>query len=197
MSPDFSKGLLPAIVQDAQTSAVLMLGYMNEESFKKTLDTKKVTFYSRSRQCLWTKGETSGNVLDLVDLDLDCDQDALLLKVNPVGATCHRNTKTCFDHDFEFINKLEDVIRERIESKEQHSYVSTLVQSGLDRVIQKVGEEAVEVLIAAKNESDAEFEEESADLIFHLLLLLQVKGKSFSDIVRVLKKRSSANSINT
>jgi phosphoribosyl-ATP pyrophosphohydrolase/phosphoribosyl-AMP cyclohydrolase len=196
LTPDFSKsedGLLPAIIQDAQTKNVLMLGYMNEEALAKTLSTKQVTFYSRSKQRLWTKGEQSGNFLELQDISLDCDNDAFLVKVNPEGPTCHKGTDTCWNEQnkshFGFISTLEEVITQRKNSPSEKSYVATLFASGMNKMAQKVGEEAVEVVIEAKDENDDLFLNESADLLFHYLILLQAKGFKLADIETVLKDR--------
>ena len=197
MEIDFSKdkdGLVPAIVQDAITKNVLMLGYMNKEAYRKTLDTKKVTFYSRSKQRLWTKGEESGNFLNLIDLKVDCDNDALLVSVSPQGPTCHKGTDTCWGEknqpNFGFISSLENVIFERKNDPEnEKSYVASLFRGGINKIAQKVGEEAVEVVIEAKDENDDLFLNESADLLFHYLILLQQKGYSLKDVVKVLEGR--------
>jgi len=197
MNIDFSKtegGLVPAIVQDAITKNVLMLGYMNKEAVDKTLKTKKVTFYSRSKNRLWTKGEESGNFLNLVSMSVDCDQDTLLIKANPVGPTCHKGTDTCWGEDnnesYGFISELEAIITERVANKDTaNSYVASLFSKGINKVAQKVGEEAVEVVIEAMDNNDQLFKEESADLLFHYLMLLQAKGYSLKDIVTVLKNR--------
>ncbi len=197
MNIDFSKtegGLVPAIVQDAITKNVLMLGYMNKEAVEKTLETKKVTFYSRSKNRLWTKGEESGNFLNLVSMSVDCDQDTLLIKANPVGPTCHKGTDTCWAEEntesYGFISELEAVITERIANKDTaKSYVASLFDKGINKVAQKVGEEAVEVVIEAMDNNDQLFKEESADLLFHYLMLLQAKGYTLKDIVAVLKSR--------
>ncbi len=197
MNIDFSKtegGLVPAIVQDAITKNVLMLGYMNKEAVDKTLETKKVTFYSRSKNRLWTKGEESGNFLNLVSMSVDCDQDTLLIKANPVGPTCHKGTDTCWGEDnnesYGFISELEAIITERVANKDTaNSYVASLFSKGINKVAQKVGEEAVEVVIEAMDNNDQLFKEESADLLFHYLMLLQAKGYSLKDIVTVLKNR--------
>ncbi len=197
MNIDFSKtegGLVPAIVQDAITKNVLMLGYMNKEAVDKTLETKKVTFYSRSKNRLWTKGEESGNFLNLVSISVDCDQDTLLIKANPVGPTCHKGTDTCWGEDnnesYGFISELEAIITERVANKDTaNSYVASLFSKGINKVAQKVGEEAVEVVIEAMDNNDQLFKEESADLLFHYLMLLQAKGYSLKDIVTVLKNR--------
>jgi len=197
MNIDFSKtegGLVPAIVQDAITKNVLMLGYMNKEAVDKTLKTKKVTFYSRSKNRLWTKGEESGNFLNLVSMSVDCDQDTLLIKVYPVGPTCHKGTDTCWGEDNNesngFSSELEAIITERVANKDTaNSYVASLFSKGINKVAQKVGEEAVEVVIEAMDNNDQLFKEESADLLFHYLMLLQAKGYSLKDIVTVLKNR--------
>ncbi|MHA7102436.1 bifunctional phosphoribosyl-AMP cyclohydrolase/phosphoribosyl-ATP diphosphatase HisIE [Roseivirga pacifica] len=192
---DFSKedGLVPAIIQDAQTGKVLMLGYMNEEALEKTLDTKKVTFFSRSKNRLWTKGETSENYLRLVSISPDCDQDALLVKVNPEGPTCHTGTDTCWQeenkNDLQFLGYLTDVIKERRQLSTDESYVARLFSKGINKVAQKVGEEAVEVVIEAKDNDDKLFLDESADLLFHYMMLLEAKGFSLSDVVSILKER--------
>lgn len=197
MNIDFSKtegGLVPAIVQDAITKNVLMLGYMNQEAVDKTLESKKVTFYSRSKNRLWTKGEESGNFLNLVSMSVDCDQDTLLIKANPVGPTCHKGTDTCWGEDnnesYGFISELEAIITERVANKDTaNSYVASLFSKGINKVAQKVGEEAVEVVIEAMDNNNQLFKEESADLLFHYLMLLQAKGYRLKDIVSVLKKR--------
>lgn len=188
------QGLVPAIIQDAQTKTVLMLGYMNQESISKTIETNKVTFYSRSKQRLWTKGEESGNFLELVSMKSDCDQDAVLIKANPKGPTCHKGTDNCWGEqnsaDLSFLNTLESVISSR-KAQEQSdvSYVAQLFEQGINKIAQKVGEEAVEVVIEAKDNNDNLFLEESADLLFHYLILLQAKNYSLSDVIRVLKSR--------
>ena len=197
MNVDFNKnpdGLVPAIIQDATTNTVLMLGYMNAEALKKTIETKLVTFFSRTKQRLWTKGEESGNVLNLVDIKLDCDSDSLLIKVDPKGPTCHKGTDTCWNETNEasygFISKLENTITSRIKAGEsEKSYVASLFAKGINKVAQKVGEEAVEVVIEAKDNNDELFLEESADLLFHYLMLLQAKGYKLNDVVDVLKSR--------
>jgi len=190
---DNNTGLVPAIIQDVFTKNVLMLGYMNQEAYEKTLATGKVTFFSRSKQRLWTKGEESGNFLDLVDIKNDCDDDSLLISVKPVGPTCHKGTDTCWDQDndqsFGFLSTLEDVIQERKEKLGDDSYVASLFKKGINKIAQKVGEEAVEVVIEAKDNDDVLFKDESADLLFHYLILLQAKGFKLNDIVTVLEKR--------
>lgn len=187
-------GLVPAIIQDATTKNVLMLGYMNAEAYQKTLDTKTVTFFSRSKQRLWTKGEESGNFLNLVDIKNDCDNDSLLIQVNPIGATCHKGTDTCWGEqnksNYGFFSTLEDVITERVANKDtQKSYVASLFAKGINKVAQKVGEEAVETVIEAMDNNDDLFLYESADLLFHYLMLLQAKGFTLKDIEIELKGR--------
>ncbi|MBU3822246.1 bifunctional phosphoribosyl-AMP cyclohydrolase/phosphoribosyl-ATP diphosphatase HisIE [Flavobacteriaceae bacterium XHP0103] len=187
-------GLVPAIIQDANTQKVLMLGYMNEEAYKKTLETQKVTFYSRSKQRLWTKGEESGNFLNLVGIKNDCDNDTLLIQVNPVGPTCHTGSDTCWGEtnteDYGFLSQLEAVIKGRKENADaETSYVASLFKKGMNKIAQKVGEEAVEVVIEAKDNNEDLFLNESADLLFHYLILLQAKGYKLNDIVNVLKSR--------
>ncbi|MDX1316782.1 MAG: bifunctional phosphoribosyl-AMP cyclohydrolase/phosphoribosyl-ATP diphosphatase HisIE [Xanthomarina gelatinilytica] len=197
MKIDFDKykdGLVPAIVQDASTNMVLMLGFMNQEALNKTNNLGKVTFYSRSKQRLWTKGEESGNYLNLVSMLLDCDNDALLVKVNPSGPTCHKGTDTCWQEknteSFGFISQLEDIIKHRKENgKPEDSYVATLFDKGINKIAQKVGEEAVEVVIEAKDTNDNLFLNESADLLFHYLILLQAKGFQLQDVINKLKQR--------
>lgn len=197
MNIDFNKnndGLVPAVIQDSVTKNVLMLGYMNQEAFEKTQQTKKVTFFSRTKNRLWTKGEESGNFLELVSLQLDCDNDTLLIQVTPVGPTCHKGTDTCWNEEnketFGFISKLENTITNRIENADSSkSYVASLFAKGINKVAQKVGEEAVEVVIEAKDDNDDLFLNESADLLFHYLMLLQAKGFKLNDVVDVLKGR--------
>lgn len=197
MTIDFNKnpdGLVPAIIQDANTKNVLMLGYMNQDALDKTQQTQQVTFFSRTKNRLWTKGEESGNFLNLVDIKLDCDNDTLLIFVNPSGPTCHKGSGTCWNdtnnESYGFISKLEDVITNRIEdAKASKSYVATLFKEGINKIAQKVGEEAVEVIIEAKDTNDELFLNESADLLFHYLLLLQAKGFKMKDVVTVLKGR--------
>ena len=197
MKIDYKKnadGLVPAIIQDANTKNVLMLGYMNDEAYQKTLDTKKVTFYSRTKNRLWTKGEESGNFLNVVAIKNDCDQDTLLILVNPVGPTCHTGTDTCWNEsntqEFGFLTQLETVIDQRRNTADgSKSYVASLFEKGINKIAQKVGEEAVEVVIEAKDDDDDLFLNESADLLFHYLILLQAKGFKLNDIVEVLKSR--------
>ncbi|MCK0124083.1 bifunctional phosphoribosyl-AMP cyclohydrolase/phosphoribosyl-ATP diphosphatase HisIE [Gelidibacter sp. F2691] len=189
-----SDGLIPAIIQDATTKNVLMLGYMNADSFKITQDSNKVTFYSRSKGRLWTKGEESGNFLNVVDIKLDCDKDTLLIQAHPVGPTCHKGSDTCWNErnssNFGFISQLENTIEERrSNATPEESYVASLFAKGINKLAQKVGEEAVEVVIEAKDSNDTLFLNESADLLFHYLMLLQAKGFRLEDIERVLKNR--------
>jgi phosphoribosyl-ATP pyrophosphohydrolase/phosphoribosyl-AMP cyclohydrolase len=197
MKIDFNKnsdGLIPAVIQDNETKTVLMLGYMNEEAYQTTLETKKVTFFSRSKNRLWTKGEESGNFLNLIDIKVDCDNDTLLVKVNPVGPTCHTGSDTCWqesnNQEYGFISKLENTIKARKENAtSDKSYVASLFEKGINKIAQKVGEEAVEVVIEAKDSNDDLFLSESADLLFHYLILLQAKGYQLNDVVSVLKAR--------
>ena len=197
MNIDFSKntdGLIPAIIQDSETKTVLMLGYMNAEAYQKTVETKKVTFYSRTKQRLWTKGEESGNFLNLIDIKNDCDNDTLLIQVKPEGPTCHKGTDTCWADenkaDYGFISELENTITIRRENADsEKSYVASLFKLGINKIAQKVGEEAIEVVIEAKDDNDDLFLSESADLLFHYLILLQAKGFQINDVVNVLKSR--------
>lgn len=188
-------GLIPAIVQDFDSSQVLMMGYMNPEALEVTLTTKQVTFYSRSKQRLWTKGETSGHVLQLRNLALDCDQDTLLVKVNPIGPTCHTGTTTCWDGDSQqesqmvWLHQLEQLLAARQFADPESSYTASLYASGTKRIAQKVGEEGVEVALAAATGDKAELISESADLIYHLLVVLQDQGLALSDVIDKLKQR--------
>ena len=198
MSINFNKntdGLIPAIIQDANTKNVLMLGYMNQDSYNKTIESKKVTFFSRSKNRLWTKGEESGNFLNLVDIQLDCDQDTFLVFVKPSGPTCHTNADTCWQtpniQSYGFISELENTIENRKNNPDEKSYVSSLFQKGINKIAQKVGEEAVEVVIEAKDNNDHLFLDESADLLFHYLLLLNAKGHTLADVLSILQKRHS------
>tara|TARA_R110002049_G_scaffold87533_2_gene221924 strand:- start:16135 stop:16728 length:594 start_codon:yes stop_codon:yes gene_type:complete len=189
-----TNGLVPAIIQDATTKNVLMLGYMNEAAYQKTLETKQITFFSRSKQRLWTKGEESGNFLNLVDIKNDCDNDTLLIQVNPVGPTCHKGTDTCWGEtnnpNYSFLSTLEAVIAERVANKDTNkSYVASLFSKGINKVAQKVGEEAVETVIEAMDNNNELFLYESADLLFHYLMLLQAKGFTLKDIENELKGR--------
>ena len=195
MTINFDKGdgLVPAIVQDAVTKNVLMLGYMDQAAYDKTVETKKVTFYSRTKNRLWTKGEESGNFLELVDIKNDCDNDTLLIQANPIGPTCHKGTDTCWaeenDQSFGFLSKLDAVIKDRHDNPSDESYTTSLFKKGINKVAQKVGEEAVEVVIEAKDDNDDLFLNESADLMYHYLILLRAKGFSLKDVVKVLEGR--------
>ena len=195
MNIDFQKmaGLVPAIIQDELTSKVLMLGYMNEESYAKTLESGKVTFFSRTKNRLWTKGEESGNFLNVVSITPDCDNDTLLIKVNPVGPVCHTGTDTCWgennDGDITFLKYLQDFISVRFKEMPEGSYTTSLFKKGVNRMAQKVGEEAVETVIEATNGTDEGFIYEASDLMYHLIVLLTSKGHSLDDLARELKKR--------
>lgn len=194
---DFSKNrdeLIPAVIQDVATKNVLMLGYMSKEALKKTTDTNKVTFFSRTKNRLWTKGEESGNFLNVVDIKVDCDNDTLLILAKPVGPVCHKGTDTCWGEEnlatFGFLSELEAVIRSRNEhSDSQKSYVASLFKKGINKIAQKVGEEAVETVIEAKDNNNELFLNESADLLFHYLILLQAKGLLLKNVVDVLEAR--------
>lgn len=203
--PDFNKenGLIPAIIQDVNTREVLMLGYMNEESYKLTLETGNVTFFSRSRNEIWVKGETSGNYLKVKSHQLDCDQDTLLFQVNPTGPACHRGTITCFDEENSieipsvgFLTDLQDLLEERKKTMPEGSYTSKMFKKGLDKLAQKVGEEAIETVIAAKNNNE-ELLYESSDLLFHLMMLLTERGMRLEDLSAELKRRHQPNSSNS
>lgn len=194
---NFSKaadGLLPAIIQDVNTRTVLMLGYMNEEALTKTQESGNVTFYSRIKNRLWTKGEESGNFLELISIKEDCDQDTLLIQVKPKGPTCHKGSDTCWDSknesSFGFLSELEAKIKSRKENNSEDSYVASLFRKGINKIAQKVGEEAIETVIEAKDDNEELFLNESADLLFHYMILLQVKGFTLTDIVSVLEGRS-------
>ena len=197
MTIDFKKyadGLVPAIVQDAQTKNVLMLGFMNQSAVDATLSLKKVTFFSRSKNRLWTKGEESGHHLNYMSMALDCDQDTLLIQASPVGPVCHKGTATCWGNEnnlegLGFIAHLEDVIDQRRNATTDSSYVASLFAKGINKIAQKVGEEAVELVIEAKDENEGLFKEEAADLLFHYLMLLQAKGFKLKDVVKILEKR--------
>ena len=188
----FTDGLVPAIIQDAKTLKVLMLGYMNEEAFKLTVETGRVTFFSRSKSRLWTKGEESGNFLDLVDYHLDCDNDAILFKVNPVGPVCHTGADTCWNEENiseSFLLYLQSVIKQRKTATDGSSYVKSLFDKGINKIAQKVGEEAVELVIEAKDNDKDKFLNEGADLLFHYLLLLNSKGHTLEEVITILKQR--------
>ena len=196
MTIDFSKhpeGLVPAIVQDANTKFVLMLGYMNQEAVIKTQKTLQVTFFSRTKNRLWTKGEDSGHVLTLVEMAVDCDRDALLIQAKPKGPTCHKGDDTCWGEsntpNYGFLTALEEVIGDRKNNPSEKSYVASLFAKGINKIAQKVGEEAVETVIEAKDTNSDLFLNESADLLFHLMILLQAKGHTFNDVVSVLEER--------
>ena len=200
MKIDFEKcgGLVPAIIQDATTKNVLMLGYMNQEAFDKTLTTKKVTFWSRSRKCLWTKGETSGNYLNLVDVKIDCDNDTLLVSVTPDGPTCHKGTDTCWGEDniqnpLLFLTELQDFINLRHEEMPEGSYTTSLFKDGINRIAQKVGEEALEAVIEATNGTKDKLIYEASDMIYHLIVLLTSKGLRIEDVASELAKRHNPN----
>ncbi len=196
MNIDFNKegGLVPVIVQDWVTNKVLMLGYMNEEAYNKTQEEGKVTFYSRSKKRLWTKGETTGNFLILKEIKADCDRDALLVKAEPVGPTCHTGADTCWDENNQsriyFLDYLKNLIRERRVNPDSASYTSSLFAKGINKVAQKVGEEAVELVIEAKDDNTDLFKNEAADLLFHYLVLLEAKGIDLDEIIEVLRERN-------
>lgn len=196
MNIDFEKtnGLVPAIIQDNTTRNVLMLGYMNREAYEKTLATGKVTFWSRSRNCLWTKGETSGNFLNLVDIKVDCDNDTLLVRVNPTGPACHFGTATCWGETNDanpllFLTELQDFISKRHEEMPEGSYTTSLFKDGLNRMAQKVGEEALEAVIEATNGTNDRLIYEASDMFYHLIVLLTSKGLRIEDIAKELKER--------
>ena len=198
MKIDFSKTnnkLIPAIIQDDETKSVLMLGYMNKDSIDKTKKTKKVTFYSRSKKRLWTKGEESGNYLNFISMKIDCDNDTLLIKAKPNGPTSHEGFDTCWKENnyisYGFLSDLEKVIEDRYNDiNNKKSYISSLFKEGINKIAQKVGEEAVETIIEVKNNKKERFLNESADLLFHLLILLKAKGVKFDDVISVLKSRN-------
>ena len=199
MTLDFNKmgGLIPAIIQDADTQKVLMLGYMNEEAYQKTLDTGIVTFFSRTRQTLWTKGETSGNFLHLVSIKADCDQDTLLIQVHPDGPVCHTGADTCWGEenkqDILFLKDLQDFIDKRHQEMPEGSYTTSLFQSGINKIAQKVGEEAVETIIEACNGTDERLIYEGSDLLYHLIVLLTSKGYRIEDLANELRERHQPN----
>ena len=190
----YADGLVPAIVQDASTKKVLMMGFMNQAAVDATISLNKVTFFSRSKNRLWTKGEESGNSLHYISMALDCDQDSLLIQANPVGPVCHTGTDTCWGAEnqlesIDFLAQLEQVIEQRKTADPESSYVAGLFAKGMNKIAQKVGEEAVELVIEAKDQNDELFLEESADLLFHYLMLLQAKGFKLADVVKILKMR--------
>lgn len=200
MKIDFEKmdGLVPAIIQDATTKNVLMLGFMNEEAYKKTIETGHVTFWSRSRQTLWTKGETSGHFLNLVSIKNDCDNDTLLVRVNPVGPTCHTGTDTCWGEDNEtspilFLTELQDFIDKRKKEMPEGSYTTSLFNKGINKISQKVGEEALETVIEATNGTNEHLIYETSDLLYHLLVMLTAKGLRIEDVAAELQKRHDPN----
>ncbi len=200
MEIDFEKnnGLVPAVIQDATTKNVLMLGYMNKEAYEKTIATGQVTFYSRSRQCLWTKGETSGHYLDLVSIQSDCDHDTLLVKVHPHGPTCHTGTDTCWGDEntynpLLFLTELQDFIEKRHEEMPEGSYTTSLFRDGLNRMAQKVGEEALEAVIEATNGTNERLVYEGSDMLYHLIVLLTSKGLRIEDLAEELRVRHSPN----
>ena len=194
MSIDFTKGngLVPVIIQHNTTLQVLMLGYMNVEAYNKTVEEKKVTFFSRTKNRLWTKGEESGNFLWVQEIQVDCDNDTLLIKANPVGPTCHKGTTSCFAEETPkgFLYALERIITDRIDTNVESSYTNQLYKRGINKVAQKVGEEAIEVVIEAKDTNDELFKNEAADLLYHYLILLKAKGFTLTDIEEVLKNRN-------
>lgn len=195
MTIDFTKGdgLVPAIIQDEQTLEVLMLGYMNAEAYQKTVLENRVTFFSRTKKRLWTKGEESGNFLNVVSITVDCDNDTLLIKVNPIGSTCHKGNRNCFNTPYNqnFIFELEKIIEDRYQTPVEGSYVNKLRDKGLNKIAQKVGEEGVETVIAALNETENDFVNEASDLVFHLLVLLKEKNISLEKIAENLESRHS------
>ncbi|MBM3402030.1 MAG: bifunctional phosphoribosyl-AMP cyclohydrolase/phosphoribosyl-ATP diphosphatase HisIE [Bacteroidetes bacterium] len=195
MTIDFTKGdgLVPAIIQDEQTLEVLTLGYMNAEAYQKTVLENRVTFFSRTKKRLWTKGEESGNFLNVVSIKEDCDNDTLLIKVNPIGSTCHKGNRSCFNTPYNqnFIFELEKIIEDRYQTPVEGSYVNKLRDKGLNKIAQKVGEEGVETVIAALNETENDFVNEASDLIFHLLVLLKEKNISLEKIAENLESRHS------
>ena len=199
MNIDFEKmgGLVPAIIQDATTRKVLMLGFMNEEAYQKTLETKHVTFWSRTRQTLWTKGETSGHFLNLVDMKVDCDNDTLLIQANPIGPTCHTGTDTCWGEEnreqqgspLQFLSELQDFIDKRKQEMPEGSYTTKLFRDGVNKIAQKVGEEALETVIEATNGTSDHLVYEASDLVYHLIVLLAEKGLRIEDVANELHRR--------
>ena len=195
MSLDFTKlnGLVPAVVQDARTGKVLMVGFMNEEAYLKTKELQKVTFFSRTKNRLWTKGEESGNFLNVKEILIDCDKDTLLIKAIPVGPTCHTGSDTCFDEintgGLFWLKELQDLVDQRKAEMPEGSYTTKLFNKGINKVAQKVGEEAVELVIEAKDNNDELFLNEAADLMFHYIVLLTAKGKRIEDVVKILEER--------
>lgn len=200
MEIDFNKmnGLVPAIIQDATTDKVLMLGYMNEEAYAKTVATNKVTFWSRTRNCLWTKGETSGNFLNVVSMQIDCDNDTLLVKSNPVGPVCHTGSDTCWGEKNErnpllFLTELQDFIEKRHQEMPEGSYTTSLFKDGLNRMAQKFGEEALEAVIEATNGTSERLIYEASDMIYHLIVLLTSKGMRIEELAKELQERHDPN----
>ncbi|HJU45968.1 MAG TPA: bifunctional phosphoribosyl-AMP cyclohydrolase/phosphoribosyl-ATP diphosphatase HisIE [Chitinophagaceae bacterium] len=190
----YSDGLVPAIIQDYKTNMVLMLGFMNEEAVEQTKQSGKVTFFSRNKKRLWTKGEVSGHFLTLIEMKVDCDNDTLLIKADPAGPVCHTGSDTCFDESNQgqpdnFLSYLEDVIKNRRQAAPGESYVARMMSKGINKIAQKVGEEAVELIIEAKDDNKDLFLGEAADLLFHYLMLLNVKGYSLNEVIEVLKSR--------
>lgn len=197
MKPDFAKfpdGLVPVIIQDFETNIVLMLGYMNNEAYDKTITEHKVVFYSRSKQRLWMKGETSGNYLQAKEILLDCDNDCLLIKAKPAGPVCHTGADTCFsekNNANNFLTQLEQIVANRKDDPKEQSYTSSLFKKGINAIAQKVGEEAVELIIEAKDNDIDKFRNEAADLLFHYIVLLKAKESCLNDVIAVLKERHS------
>lgn len=193
MEIDFNKGngLVPVIIQDEQTLEVLMLGYMNEDAYQKTINENKVTFFSRTKNRLWTKGEESGNFLFVKNISIDCDNDTLLIKASPVGPTCHKGTRSCFNTNYNqnFLFQLENIITDRFENPQEGSYINSLRNKGLNKIAQKVGEEGVETVIAALAESETDLINEASDLVFHLMVLLKEKNLSLQTLAENLEKR--------
>lgn len=195
MQIDFDKyvdNLAPTVIQDYSTNKVLMVGFMNQDALNKTIESKQVTFFSRSKKALWTKGETSGNFLEVKEILVDCDEDTILIKANPKGPTCHTGQDTCFgeiNNNAQFINTLEQIIEQRKLSNDENSYVKSLFNKGINKIAQKVGEEAVELVIEAKDNNDNLFLNEAADLLFHYLILLQAKGFNLQQVENILKER--------
>ena len=190
----YSNGLVPAVIQDAETEKVLMLGFMNEAALNKTNELQQVTFFSRSKNRFWTKGEESGNYLFVKEIKVDCDQDSLLIKVDPAGPVCHTGADTCWNEknvSDNFLEKLENIIAERKNNPDEKSYTSSLFEKGINKIAQKVGEEAVELIIEAKDDQVDLFKGEAADLLFHYLILLQAKGFKLNDIIKVLESRQA------
>jgi phosphoribosyl-ATP pyrophosphohydrolase/phosphoribosyl-AMP cyclohydrolase len=195
MDINFNKdnGLVPAIIQDAKTDKVLMLGYMNQDAYEKTVSSGLVTFYSRSRQCLWTKGETSNNFLNVREIKTDCDSDSLLIKAIPSGPTCHTGSYSCFKEEEQnnsFLRELEELIKRRKENMPENSYTTELFSKGTNKIAQKVGEEAVELIIEAKDNNPDLFKNEAADLLYHLLVLFVQKETKFTDVIKILERRA-------